>query len=107
MNFRDGVEQACDAFAPVRQTEHSPGAATQFTTFTDVDDNRVRVQLSSAAMRECARIYVDLADWQIGKSSVGLHLCRCMAAELWNALQIAFDGTLDSQPYCDESGRKS
>ena len=103
-DFRDAVERACDDFAPERKEAVPLGAGTLFTQFTDTDGSAVRVQLSSAAMRECCRVFIEPDTARGGTGD--LHLCRCMAAELRRALDEAFGYTLDDQSRCAERHEK-
>ena len=101
MDLRDSVERACDAFNPVRDQKNERGRHC-FTDFVDIDRAHVTVSLSSAAMRECVRVFIEPAeDRQVPQPTpsgivhpalrpTSLHLCRCMAEELRDALNRAF-----------------
>jgi hypothetical protein len=116
-DFRDAVEQGCDAFAPERREAIPLGRGATFVEFLDINRAKVRVALSSAAMRECCRVFIEPHDVdrvQIvtpsgivhpAKADADLHLCRCMASALWCALNEAYGNTLDTQRYCESSGR--
>jgi hypothetical protein len=112
-DWRDGVMRACDDFDPQSVDAVPLGPGRIFTQFHDIDGAHVRVVLSSAAMRECCRVfikpaeddfsYVKALDGSLQKRPMAptdLHLCRCMAAELRRALDEAFDYTLDAQSVC-------
>lgn len=97
----DAVEQGCTQFNPVRDQKNEHGRHC-FTAFTDIDRAHVTVSLSSAAMRECVRVFIEPAeDHRVPQPTpsgivhpasepTALHLCRCMASELRDALNRAF-----------------
>jgi hypothetical protein len=112
-DLRDGVERACDDFNPTSEDAVPLGRGRTFTQFHDIDQAEVRIVLSSAAMRECCRVfikpreggedYVQTPEGQLELRPLAptdLHLCRCMAAEMRRALDEAFDYTLDRRPRC-------
>lgn len=115
-DFRDGVERACDDFNPTSEDAVPRGRGRTFTEFHDIGRSNVRVVLSSSAMRECCRVFIEPAnDRKVDRPTPGgmvhpavtdsdLHLCRCMAAELRRALDEAFDYTLDEMPRCPQNG---
>jgi hypothetical protein len=113
IDWRDATERACDDFAPVRDHRNTPQSAVVFTRFQDGRGAEVRVSLSSAATRECAWVRLDFpAGHKVGAGdelvpvparSESLHLCRCMAAELYAALDRAFGRDLATQPRCAEA----
>jgi hypothetical protein len=112
-DWRDGVERACDNFDPQAHDAIPLGRGRTFTEFHDIGRSRLRVILSSSAMRECCRVLIEPAEeYRVDRPTPGgmvhphvtdsdLHLCRCMAAELVRALNEAYDNTLQSQPRCD------
>lgn len=107
-DWRDGVERACDDFDPTHDIPY------RLTKFIDIDEATVSVGLSSSAMRECCRVWIEPHPEDTVErptpsgivhpalTSTNLHLCRCMAAELRDTLNRAFNGTLDEQPNCSE-----
>jgi hypothetical protein len=107
------IEQACEVFEPVRDQRGSVSDAVTFVQFRDGHFTDVRVQLSSAADRECAWVFLEFPAGpalgpndeviQAPKRREALHLCRCMAAELYAALDRAFGGTLSEQQRCPEA----